>query len=70
MAKLKKIETKELSTQEVVDRIREEKARYQKLKFNHAVSPVENPMILRFARKDIARLQTELRKRQLADLKK
>ena len=70
MAKLKKIETKELSTEEIVDRIKEEKTRYQKLKFNHAVSQVENPMVLRFARKDIARLQTELRKRQLADLKK
>lgn len=70
MAKVKKIEVKELSTEEVVDRIKEEKSRYQKMKFNHAVSPVENPMVIRVLRKDIARLQTELRKRQLAELKK
>ena len=70
MAKEKKIQVKDLSTQEIQDRIKEEKDRYQKLKFNHVVTPVENPMVMRHARKDIARLFTELRKRQLAELKK
>lgn len=69
MAKVKKIEVKELSTEEIVARIKEEKAHYQKLKFNHAVSPVENPMVIRVLRKDIARLQTEFRKRQLEAIK-
>jgi len=35
------------------------------MRLNHSVNPLENPMKLRFTRKDIARLNTELRKRQL-----
>ncbi len=38
-----------------------------KMKLNHAVSPLDNPMKLRFARKNIARLLTELKKRELAE---
>ena len=32
---------------------------------NHSVNPLDNPMKIRFARKNIARLNTELRKRQI-----
>ncbi len=56
---------KELSTDELVDRIVEEKGIYSKMRINHAVSPAENPLKIRAARKLIARLQTELRNRQL-----
>ena len=34
---------------------------------NHTVNPLENPMKIRFTRRIIARLNTELRKRQLAN---
>ena len=61
---------KELSTDELVDRIAEEKNLYSKLRINHSVSPVENPMKVRTARKLIARLQTELRNRQLNETQK
>jgi large subunit ribosomal protein L29 len=37
---------------------------------NHAVSPLDNPMKIKVTRKDIARMQTEVRKRQLSDIKK
>jgi len=40
--------------------------RLKKLEFAHAISPLENPMSIRSLRKDIARLKTELRSRQLA----
>ena len=36
-----------------------------KMKMNHAVSPLENPMLIRTTRRNIARLMTELRKREL-----
>jgi large subunit ribosomal protein L29 len=46
-------------------RIREDELRIKKLKFAHAVSPLENPMSIRDVRRDLARTKTELRKKQL-----
>ena len=46
-------------------RLEEDKQRLKKLEFAHAISPLENPMTIRGLRKDIARLQTELKNRQL-----
>ena len=54
---------KDLTTDEVRMKIKEERAGYVKMKMAHAVSPIENPMKLRDARKVIARLETELRNR-------
>jgi large subunit ribosomal protein L29 len=52
-----------LSTQEIADKITEESAGLGKMKINHAVSPIENPMKIRDVRRTIARLNTELTKR-------
>ena len=46
-------------------RIQEDELRLKKLSFGHAISPLENPMSIRELRKDIARLKTELTKREL-----
>ncbi len=46
-------------------RIQEDELRIKKLKFAHAVSPLENPMTIRDVRKELARTKTELRKKQL-----
>jgi large subunit ribosomal protein L29 len=54
---------RDLATDEIRDKIKEERASYVKLKMAHAVSPIENPMKLSASRKVIARLETELRKR-------
>jgi len=56
---------KELSTPELVERLEDEVLQYRKLKMNHAVAPLENPMKIVFFRKNIARMKTELRKRKL-----
>lgn len=64
---MKTSEIVELSTQEIVARIAEEKANLTKLKFAHAVSAIENPLRINKVRKDIARLNTELTKRKAAD---
>jgi large subunit ribosomal protein L29 len=45
-------------------RIQEDELRLRKLKFGHAISPLENPMSIRELRKDIARVKTELTKRE------
>ncbi len=57
---------KEMSENDLNNRIIEDELRIKKLKFAHAVSPLENPMSIRDIRKDIARTKTELRKKQLA----
>jgi large subunit ribosomal protein L29 len=46
-------------------RIQEDELRLKKLEFAHAISPLENPMSIRDLRKDVARLKTALRKRQI-----
>jgi large subunit ribosomal protein L29 len=53
---------REMSTAELRERLDEEKKHLQKLKLNHAVSPLENPMKIQLYRKTIARINTELRK--------
>ena len=61
---MKNSEILELSTEEVVARINEEKANLTKMKFAHTVSAIENPTRITKIRKDIARLNTELTKRK------
>ncbi|MEI6854332.1 MAG: 50S ribosomal protein L29 [Bacteroidota bacterium] len=56
---------RELSTIELRERLEEEKKQYLKLKMNHAVSPLENPMKIKDYQKTIARMQTELQDRKI-----
>lgn len=62
---MKSSEIKELTTKELIERIDTEKTQLTRLKLNHAVSPLDNPLKITVTRKDIARLKTELRKREL-----
>lgn len=63
---MKNSEILELSTEELVARIGEERANLTKLKFAHAVSAIENPTRITKVRKEVARLSTELTKRKTA----
>ena len=62
---MKSKEIKELETKELAERIESEVAKYEQMKFNHTVSPLENPSQIKATRRDIARLKTELRQREL-----
>jgi large subunit ribosomal protein L29 len=64
MAKIKENLT-DLTTDELIAKIKEEKLKYKKMKFSHAISSMENPMQLRVLRRQIAGMLTEMRKRQL-----
>jgi ribosomal protein L29 len=64
---MKNSEIVELSTEELVAKIAEEKVALTKLKFAHAVSAIENPNRIKYTRKTIARLMTELTKRRKAE---
>jgi large subunit ribosomal protein L29 len=57
---------KDLSETELSARIQEDQQRLKKLEFAHVISPLENPMSIRDLRKDIARLQTALKAKQLS----
>ncbi len=65
---MKNSEIKALSVQELKDAVATSELNLQKLKFAHAVSPVENPVQIRDARKHLARLHTELRERTIRSL--
>jgi large subunit ribosomal protein L29 len=62
---MKQSEIKELSTDELQDKLRSLKKSYTDLKMSHAISPLETPMELRAIRKTVARVATELTKREL-----
>jgi large subunit ribosomal protein L29 len=55
-----------LTTAELQDKVREEQANLTKVRLNHATSPIENPIKIRDSRKAVARLATELTKRNNA----
>ena len=57
----------EMSTEEIKERVGSETNMLIKLKMNHAVSPLENPLKIKYMRKTVARLLTELRKRELTE---
>ncbi|MBO9150885.1 50S ribosomal protein L29 [Chitinophaga sp. GCM10012297] len=60
-----KLDLKGLSDQDLKDKLSEESLRLKKVSFSHAVTPIENPMSIRFMRREIARIQTEIRRREL-----
>ncbi len=59
---------REMSTGELHERLEEERKQLRKLKMNHAVSPLENPMKIKDYRKTVARILTELRNRELENI--
>jgi len=62
---MKNSEIKSLSLTELKEKIGAEKEALRKIKFAHQISAVENPMKMRDARKLIARLNTELRAKEV-----
>ena len=55
-----------LNEQDLQARIKEDELRLKKLEFAHAISPLENPMSIRSLRRELSRLKTELKKKQLS----
>jgi len=62
---MKTKEIKELETQELAERIETEVAKYNQMKLNHSITPLENPSQIKMTRRDIARMKTELHQREL-----
>ncbi len=68
MATKKFIELKEFSDEELNNELNVTIEQYGKMKFEHAIRGLENPLTLREVRRDIARLKTEMRSRQLSEI--
>jgi len=64
---MKNSEIRELSLKELRERIDSEKETLVRMRLNHAVSPLDNPIKLRDTKRVIAKLMTELRKRELSE---
>jgi large subunit ribosomal protein L29 len=62
---MKTSEIKELSKKEIVERLQVEKENLVRLRLNHAVSPLDNPEKIKESKKNVARLKTILREREL-----
>lgn len=61
---MKTREIKELSVKELQERLTNDKEVLSRLKINHAISPLDNPMQIRDVRKQVARIATELQLRE------
>ena len=58
-------EVRELETKELVEKLENAVAAYNQMKINHAVTPLENPSLIKASRRDIARMKSELHQREL-----
>ena len=64
---MKSSEIKELTIQELQERLESEETLMVRMKMNHAVSPLDNPNKIVETRRNIARLKTEVRTRQIQE---
>lgn len=62
---MKMKELKELDVNALAEKLENAKAQFNQLKLNHSIAPLENPSQIKAARRDIARIETELRQREL-----
>ena len=65
MATKKYLELQEFNEESLLEELKETQAQYQKLKFDHTIKGLDNPLLLKDVRRDIARLNTEIRRRQV-----
>ena len=62
---MKMKELKELDVKALAEKLESEKPQLNQLKLNHSVAPLENPSQIKAARRNVARIETELRQREL-----
>ena len=58
-------EIREISTNELAERIETEVANYNQMVLNHSISPLDNPAQIKQLRRTVARMKAELRQREL-----
>jgi len=68
MATKKYIDLQGYSETDLLNELKETQSNYNKLKFDHSVRGLDNPLTLREVRRDIARINTEIRRREIEGL--
>ncbi|MFA6872300.1 MAG: 50S ribosomal protein L29 [Bacteroidaceae bacterium] len=66
---MKNSEILDMSTKDLAEEIGTKRAELNKMEIDHIITPLENPMLVRSTRRDIARMLTELRRRNLTENK-
>ncbi len=62
---MKIAEVRQIPVNELSERIKEEKAKYQKMLLDHSISPLANPAQIKDARRTIAKMMTVMRENEL-----
>ena len=68
MATKKYLELQEFNDADLLTELKETEAQYHKLKFDHTIKGLDNPLLLKDIRRDIARINTEIRRRELSSM--
>lgn len=61
---MKQSEIKDLSLEQLVEKLAEIKKTYAEMTMAHAISPIANPLQIRTLRRSVARLNAEISKRE------
>ena len=62
---MKIAEVRELTSKEIAERVQTDAVRLNQMELQHSISPMDNPTQIKELRRDIARLKTVLREREL-----
>ena len=62
---MKMNELKDLELKDLLEKVENAEEKLQQMKLNHSIAPLENPMQIKAVRRDIARMKTEIRQREL-----
>lgn len=68
MASKKYLELQDFSDEDLKAELTAASAEYTKLQFDHSLKGLDNPVVLREMRRDIARLNTEIRRREISNM--
>ena len=68
MATKKYLELQEFNDADLLTELEGIEAEYHKMRFDHNVQGLDNPMVMKELRKDIARIKTEIRRREIAKM--
>ena len=68
MPSKKYLELQDFSDQDLATELADTEVQFQKLRFDHTIKGLDSPLRLREIRRDVARIKTEMRRRELAAL--
>lgn len=67
---ISKEDIRNYSASDLAEKIIDIKLNLKKIEFNNVISPVDNPLIIRSMRRDVAKLKTEIRRREIESSEK